>query len=127
MESFDTNDATRDNVLKISYIEFPAKNLDRIQIFYKKVFGWRFTQYGPDYRSFSDGQVNGGFYRSDLQSRSENGAALVVLYSSNLEATHDHIVDAGGSIVREIFSFPGGKRFHFTDPAGNELAVWSDR
>ena len=89
-------------------------------------FDWNFTDYGPDYRSFTDGKLDGGFYKSDLRSSTETGAALVVLYAENLEATKDRVIASGGEIARDIFSFPGGRRFHFTDPNGNELAVWSD-
>jgi predicted enzyme related to lactoylglutathione lyase len=112
---------------KIDYIELPAANFDAVQSFYEKAFGWSFTDYGPDYRAFTDGETAGGFYKSELRSTTENGAALVVLYAEDLEETRDTVITAGGVIVKEIFSFPGGRRFHFADPNGNELAVWSDR
>ncbi len=111
---------------KIDYIELPAGNLDSVQSFYSAVFDWVFTDYGPDYRAFTDGKLDGGFYRSDLHSSTETGAALVVLYAENLEDAKDRVMAGGGTIARDIFSFPGGRRFHFADPNGNELAVWSD-
>jgi uncharacterized protein len=111
----------------IDYVELPAKNLDSVQSFYSAAFGWAFTDYGPEYRAFTDGKIDGGFYKSDLHSSTETGAALVVLYADNLEHTKSTITASGGVIVKDIFSFPGGRRFHFADPNGNELAVWSDQ
>lgn len=115
---------------KIDYIEFPARDLDAAQAFYEKAFGWSFTDYGPGYRAFTDGRLDGGFYRAEasptpLHSSTRNGAALVVLYADDLEKTKEKVIASGGAIVKEIFSFPGGRRFHFADPNGNELAVWS--
>lgn len=112
---------------KIDYLELPAKDLDAVQGFYEKTFGWTFTDYGPEYKAFTDDTINGGFYCSNLKSSTESGATLIVLYASELESTLEKVVDSGGTILREIFSFPGGRRFHFTDPHGNELAVWSDK
>jgi len=112
---------------KIDYLEFPARDLDAIQAFYEQVFDWSFTDYGPDYRAFTDGKVDGGFYRSEMNSLSATGAVLVIFYASDLESVRNAIVTAGGKILKDIFEFPGGRRFQFTDPNGNELAVWSDR
>lgn len=112
---------------KIDYIEFPAGDFDAVQSFYEKAFGWTFTDYGPEYRAFADGKIDGGFYKSDKQSTTDNGSALVILYATDLENTRDTVVASGGKIVKDIFSFPGGRRFQFTDPNGNELAVWSDK
>lgn len=98
-----------------------------IKHFYGKVFDWSFTDYGPDYISFSDDNLDGGFYKADLSSRRDNGAGLVVFYSENLEQTLEKIIQADGRIVEPIFDFPGGRRFHFHDPNGNEFAVWSDK
>jgi hypothetical protein len=84
------------------------------------------VDYGPEYTAFSDQGVDGGFFKSDLKSTSSNGGALIVLYSRDLEDTQHKITEAGGVIVKQIFSFPGGRRFHFAEPSGNELAVWSD-
>ncbi|MES9904602.1 MAG: VOC family protein, partial [Sedimenticola sp.] len=88
---------------------------------------WSFVDYGPEYTAFSDEGINGGFYRADLSSSTENGAALIVFYSEELETTQAKIEAAGGFIIKQIFNFPGGRRFHFADPNGNEYAVWSDR
>ncbi|MCF7222173.1 VOC family protein [Marilutibacter chinensis] len=111
----------------INYIEFAASDLDAVKAFYSKAFDWSFTDYGPDYAAFNDGQMDGGFHRAPLSSSAAAGAALVVLYAEDLEATLDTVVACGGRVVKPIFAFPGGRRFHFADPAGNELAVWSDR
>lgn len=113
--------------LKIDYIEFPAADLDAVQSFYSAVFSWTFEDYGPEYRAFSDGRLDGGFYRAPLSSSADNGAALVIFYAEDLESVQTAIELAGGKIVKPIFNFPGGRRFQFADPAGNELAVWSDR
>ncbi len=112
---------------KIDYVEFPAADFDATQAFYEKAFGWSFTDYGPEYRAFTDGKLDGGFYHSTLSSSRAAGGALVILYAEDLEGTRETVVGAGGRIVTDIFSFPGGRRFHFADPNGNELAVWSDR
>ncbi|MBV1923065.1 MAG: VOC family protein, partial [Flavobacteriaceae bacterium] len=100
------------------------KDLEAIKEFYSKVFHWKFTDYGPTYTSFSESGIFGGFEQSD--ETIVNGA-LVVLYHSNLEDIKSKIISADGVISKDIFSFPGGRRFHFIDPAGNELAVWSDK
>jgi predicted enzyme related to lactoylglutathione lyase len=112
---------------KIDYVELPANNLDSVQSFYSQAFGWTFTDFGPEYRAFSDGKVDGGFYKSDLHSSTGTGAALVILYTKDLKQVRSKVIANGGKIVREIFSFPGGRRFHFADPNGNELAVWSEQ
>jgi predicted enzyme related to lactoylglutathione lyase len=112
---------------KVDYIEFPAQDLDSVQAFYERAFGWSFTDYGPDYRAFTDEKIDGGFYRSELRSSAKEGAVLVILYARDLEQTHDRVISSGGKVVKDIFAFPGGRRFHFTDPNGNELAVWSDQ
>jgi predicted enzyme related to lactoylglutathione lyase len=111
---------------KIDYIEFPGEDFDAIQAFYEKAFQWSFMDYGPEYRSFTDEKLTGGFYKSELRSTRDAGSALIVLYAADLEKTRDNVVASGGSILMDIFSFPGGRRFHFADPHGNELAVWSD-
>jgi hypothetical protein len=111
---------------KISYVEFPAKDMNATKSFFKTVFGWEFKDYGPDYTAFANQGLGGGFYRSDLHSSRDEGAALIVLYSSDLETTQQQVEQAGGEISTPIFSFPGGRRFHFIEPSGNELAVWSD-
>lgn len=113
---------------KINYIEFPAKDLEKTKTFFSAVFGWSFIDYGPEYTSFSNEGLDGGggFCKSDLSSSSEKGSALIVFYSTEIEKTQSKIENAGGKIIKPIFSFPGGRRFHFTDPNGNEFAVWSE-
>lgn len=111
---------------KINYIELPAKDIPATRAFFTRVFGWEFQDYGPEYSAFSDQGIDGGFFLSEGCSRQENGAALVVFYSNDLEATLEKVTSAGGVIVKPVFSFPGGRRFHFTEPSGNEFAVWSD-
>ncbi len=111
---------------KINYVEFPAKDIEATKAFFTAAFGWSFVDYGPEYTAFSNEGVDGGFYKSNLTSSTAIGSALVVFYSKNLEETQSKIVNAGGSIIKPIFSFPGGHRFHFSDTSGNEYAVWSD-
>ena len=111
---------------KINYLELPAADFGSVKAFYESVFDWQFTDYGSEYTAFNDGFIDGGFFKSDLVSTTENGAALIVLYADDLEAVLQTVVDAGGTICKPIFSFPGGRRFQFHDPHGNELAVWSD-
>lgn len=108
---------------RIDYIEWTAPDLPKVKAFYQEAFGWSFTDYGPDYTAFEDGRLSGGFARAPIRP----GGSLIVLYAVELEATQRRIEKAGGTIAKPIFSFPGGRRFHFRDPAGNELAVWSDR
>ncbi len=109
---------------RIDYIELPATDVARTKRFYIDVFGWKFTDYGPDYTSFEDGRLTGGFRKAD---RVETGGPLIVIFAMDLAATEKSVTKAGGRIVKPVFDFPGGRRFHFTDPSGNELAVWSDR
>jgi len=111
---------------KINYVEFPAKDINATKSFFSDCFGWTFTDYGPDYSAFSNEGLNGGFFKSDLAATTAKGSALIVFYSARLEETQAKIESAGGSIIQAIFSFPGGRRFHFSDPSGNEYAVWSD-
>lgn len=112
---------------KINYVEFPSRDLVHSRAFFQEVFGWSFTDYGPNYSSFSDAGLDGGFFSATQASLTSNGAALIVLYSDDLENTLEKVKKGGGDIAKEIFSFPGGRRFHFIEPGGNELAVWSDK
>lgn len=112
---------------KINYVEFPAKNIEACKDFFATVFGWSFVDYGPEYAAFSNAGIDGGFFQSNVSASTINGSALVVFYSKDLEQTQAKIERAGGSIVKPLFSFPGGRRFHFADPNGNEYAVWSDQ
>jgi len=98
--------------------------MEAIKKFYSAVFGWTFTDYGPDYVGFNDGALDGGFERGKSIGKA---SPLVILYSNNLEKSLDDVKKNGGSIVKPMYSFPGGRRFHFTDPASNELAVWSEK
>ena len=111
---------------KINYVEFPSRDLTATKAFFETVFGWSFQDFGPEYTAFSDEGLDGGFFKSEQVSCAERGAALVVLFSHDLEATEAKVKAGGGIICKEIFSFPGGRRFHFTEPGGNELAVWSN-
>lgn len=111
---------------KINYVEFPAKNIEATKAFFSEIFGWSFVDCGSDYTAFSNAGIDGGFFQSELSVSTENGSALIVFYSRDLEQTQAKIEAGGGSIIKPIFSFPGGRRFHFTDPNGNEYAVWSD-
>ena len=112
---------------KINYVELPAVNIHETKTFFMQAFGWSFEDFGPEYTAFSNQGLDGGFFKSDQKSLTDNGAALIIFYSQNLEATLAKIEKAGGVIVKPIFSFPGGRRFHFTEPSGNEFAVWSDK
>ncbi|MGB1581534.1 MAG: VOC family protein [Nevskiales bacterium] len=111
---------------KIDYVEYAARDLAATKAFFEQAFGWEFTDYGPEYAAFSNEGLDGGFYKADLAASTASGSALIVFYSQNLEQTRDKVVAAGGEIVKDIFSFPGGRRFHFSEPSGNEMAVWSD-
>lgn len=110
---------------KIDYVEYPSRDLDGTKRFFAQAFGWAFVDYGPDYAAFSGQGLDGGFFRSPLAARTDAGSALVVLYSDDLEDTLRKVEAAGGDVVKPIFGFPGGRRFHFTEPGGNELAAWS--
>jgi predicted enzyme related to lactoylglutathione lyase len=111
---------------KMNYVEYPSKNLEATKAFFQTAFGWSFADYGPEYAAFSDQGLDGGFFQSDTAARTDNGSALIVFYSARLEETQAKIAAAGGQIVKPIFAFPGGRRFHFTEPGGNEFAVWAE-
>ncbi|NNE54818.1 MAG: VOC family protein [Flavobacteriales bacterium] len=108
----------------IDYVEFKTHDIARTKSFYQEVFGWEFTDYGPTYVSFNKSGLNGGFELTDKAI--ENGA-LIVFYHEDLERVLDAVKTAGAVITRDIFSFPGGRRFHFSDHSGNELSVWTDK
>ena len=107
---------------KIDYVELPGGDIAGTKGFYAEAFGWTFTDYDPSYAAFSEG-LDGGF---DADVTEAVQKPLVILYAHDLEAMEAKVRAAGGTITRPIFSFPGGRRFHFADPAGNELAVWSE-
>ncbi len=111
---------------QISYIEIPVKNVEATKKFFSTVFGWSFKDFGPEYCCFQDQGISGGFFKSELTVSTETGSPLIVFYSDNLEGIQAKIENFGGSMVKNIFSFPGGRRFHFADPNGNEYAVWSE-
>ena len=111
-----------ENDRRIDYIEFKVSDIETTKSFYGSVFGWEFTDYGPGYCEFRDGRLSGGFTTSDAPNP---GGPLVVLYGDDLPALVTAVQEAGGSILKPIFDFPGGQRFHFLDPNGYELAVWS--
>lgn len=106
---------------QIQYIEFLSKDIQLIKRFYTECFDWTFTDFGPDYAAFEGDYVDGGF----TSGSPAKGSILVVLYSEDIETTRQKVIKAGGIMAKDIFSFPGGKRFQFIDPDGNELAVWS--
>ena len=109
----------------INYVEFPSNNLAVTKVFFSQVFNWTFIDYGPEYTAFNQQGIAGGFYLSDLTCSTKTGSSLVVIYSDDIDSTERNIVEAGGKIIVKIFEFPGGKRFHFCDPIGNEYAVWT--
>ncbi len=105
----------------INYIEFKSTDLKATKIFYSHVFGWSFIDYGDGYTAFTDSGVEGGF---EFTSKPILNGVLVVLHHENLESIKEKVIEAGGETSVSIFSFPGGSRFQFLDPSGNELAVW---
>ncbi len=107
---------------KIDYVEFPATDTGAVKEFYAAAFGWSFTDYGPDYAAFDNAASDGGFNGHEADA---HPAPLVILYAHDLEAMQAKVEAAGGKVVREIRAFPGGRRFHFADPCGNILGVWS--
>jgi len=107
---------------QIDNIEFNVSDIARSKAFYASVFGWRFTDYGPTYTEFSDGRLTGGFTTGEAV---RTGGPLVILYADDLEGTQQRLEAAGAKISRATFAFPGGRRFHFIDPDGYELAVWT--
>lgn len=113
----------------IDYVELTVTDLDRAKRFYAEAFGWEFTGYGPAYAGFRDGRPAGteagGLRRDDVVRT--GGGPLVLLFSADLDATVEAVRRAGGEVVAGPYEFPGGRRFHFTDPDGTELGVWSER
>ena len=107
---------------QIDNIEFNVSDIARSKTFYGAAFGWTFTDYGPVYCEFTDGRLTGGF---TTLGPVKTGGPLVILYADDLGATQKRLEEAGAKIVKPVFTFPGGRRFHFTDPDGYELAVWT--
>ncbi len=108
---------------QIDYVEIPVTDLNRAREFFSSMFGWSFQEWGDDYMSFNDGRLDGGFRRSSEPAVSTG--VLLIFYSENLERDVDRVKGLGAEISEEIFAFPGGRRFHFIDPTGNEYAIWS--
>ena len=111
-----------ENDRRIDYVEFNVSDIEASKAFYGGAFGWTFTDYGPSYTEFSDGRLTGGFTTGE---EVRPGGPLVILYADDLEATQRRAEAAGARISRATFAFPGGRRFHFIDPDGYELAVWT--
>ncbi len=109
--------------IKIDYVEFDTADMAASKNFLASAFGWHFADYGPNYQAFENAGLDGGLDASGGQP----GKALVILKTDDLEAALAAVTEAGGEIVKPIFDFPGGRRFHFREPGGNELAVWSER
>ena len=108
---------------QIDYVELPSQDLAGSKAFYASAFGWSFQDFGPSYAGFTDAGLDGGIAADDAAATT---VPLVILKSDDLEGALARVEAAGGTITAPIFDFPGGRRFHFTDPAGNELAVWSE-
>jgi predicted enzyme related to lactoylglutathione lyase len=116
--------STSENNLRLDYVEFATRDVAAAKKFYTAAFGWSFTDYGPDYTSFTDGRLAGGFYAAADAPVKTN--PIIVIFAAVLEDAEARVKQAGGKIVKPSFEFPGGRRFNFTDPTGLELAVWSD-
>jgi predicted enzyme related to lactoylglutathione lyase len=111
----------------IDYVEISTADVSKSRAFFTALLGWSFTDYGPDYTSFEDGRIAGGFFKSEAVSLTSRGATLAVIYTPALEEAKSDALRLGAKITRDIFDFPGGRRFQFTEPGGSEFALWSDR
>ncbi|RVU39943.1 VOC family protein [Rheinheimera riviphila] len=111
---------------QINYLELPSLNPQASKDFFTALFGWRFEDYGPDYIAFFGAGIDGGFYRSNIVATPAQGGTLVVLKSANLAQSLAEVTAIGATIVKPIFSFPGGHRFEFLEPGGNQLAIWAE-
>ena len=109
---------------RIDYVEIPVTDLPRSRAFFEALFGWKFQEWGDEYYSFSDGRLDGGLRKAEEPAPVTG--VLLVFYSDDLERDVRRVQELGGTISQEIFSFPGGRRFHFKDPVGNEYAIWSE-
>jgi uncharacterized protein len=116
------------NDKRIDYVEFAVSDIARSREFYGKAFGWSFKDYGPGYCEFDDGRLTGGFALADKgDPGGTSGGPLVILYADDLTDVQRRVEEAGGVITKPAYAFPGGRRFHFADPDGYELAVWSEK
>ncbi|PFG57743.1 hypothetical protein ATG66_0239 [Vibrio sp. ES.051] len=111
---------------KLNYVEFGSTNILATKQFFERAFAWEFIDYGPGYTAFSGQGLDGGFFQSEFVNQTANGGALLAFYSADIQATLAKVEQFGGQIIRPIFEFPGGCRFHFAEPSGNEFAVWSE-
>ena len=107
----------------INYVEFKSTDLDKTKLFYHNAFGWTFIDYGPSYTAFADSGLEGGF---EFTEGPITNSVLIVLHHENLEEIKEKVVRLGAKISVDIFSFPGGRRFQFLDPSGNDLAIWTE-
>ncbi|GFD71358.1 VOC family protein [Alteromonas marina] len=114
------------NNATLNYVEFASLDIRRSKTFFESAFGWCFTDYGNEYSAFSNAGLDGGIFAAERVTRAESGAPLLVLYAADISETQLNIESAGGTITKPLFDFPGGCRFHFVEPGGNELAVWSE-
>jgi predicted enzyme related to lactoylglutathione lyase len=110
---------------RIDYVEIPATDIDKTRAFFEQLFGWEFQEWGPDYYSFNDGRLDGGLRRAEEPAPASG--VLLVFYSENLERDYERVKELGATISQEIFEFPGGRRFHFVEPAGTEFAIWASK
>lgn len=109
---------------QIDYVEISSTDLEKTQEFFSAMFGWSFESWGDEYISFNDGRIDGGFYFAEEVAPA--GGVLVVFHSADLERDMQRAQELGATVSKAIFSFPGGRRFHFRDPVGNEFAIWSE-
>ncbi len=109
---------------RIDYVEIPVTDLKKTREFFTSLFGWSFQEWGDEYMSFNDGRLDGGF-RHSAEAAPSSGV-LLVFFSDDLERDVERVKGLGGTISQEIYPFPGGRRFHFVDPAGTEYAMWAE-
>lgn len=108
---------------RVDYVEIPVTDLDKTRAFFEALYGWEFQEWGPDYYSFNDGRLDGGFRRSDEPAPSSG--VLLVFFTHDIDRDYERVKELGATISQEIFEFPGGRRFHFVEPAGTEFAMWT--
>ena len=111
----------------IDYIEMPSTDLGETKRFFSGLLGWSFQDYGPDYIAFDDGRIAGGFFAAGEAWPTAAACPLVVFYTAELEMSRADVVRLGGEMTRDIFDFPGGRRFHFRAPGTGEFALWTDQ